>query len=754
MAARTGAIRAGRAFVELFADDSALVRGLRAARYKLRRFGRSVSQLGRRMLGLATAIATPIGLGVREYGRFEEQLARVSTMVDDTGAHMDRFRKALSDMAVEFGVSTETLAGGLYDILSAQIPASQALDVLREGTKGAIGGFADAKTSTSALITILEAYGDQLRDAADASDFLFSVVKRGRLTYEDLASNLGKVAPSAAAAGVSVEEFGAALALITRGMPDTDNATTALANVIETFMKNTDVAKEMAKKLGIEMSTAGLRSDGLLYVIRQLARGDPDTVAKVFPRRRALRGLIIAVQKAEELGVDIEAMTNRAGAAEEAYQKMAHTPLRELARLWEAVKKLGRTIGEAIGGTVKLIAIDLKALIMGIADWVKENRELVTTLVKVVVVVGAVGALLIGLGTSISLLAFALGGLATAASVIGTVMGALAAVIGALMSPIGAVVVAVAALGAYLLHVSGAGAKALGWLGERFSSLKEDALAAFGGIKDALVAGDLGLAAKILWLTLKVEWEKGIRPLKIAWHKFTFGLEAAFEIVTNALVKLWLGLTYKLQEYWARFSGWLKKTHSTVTDWIAKRILDVQGMFDKGFDVDLAKRMVDEAGEAERRRIDRERQQRVQSLEDEHSAAQKLLADEHQRRLANISEEHDERVAAAEEVLAKTREEWKAAIAAARKKREAREAGEPPAPGEPQSDPAKIREMLENVGTTIERGLSVRGTFSAVAAWGLGTGNAMDRTARASEETARNTRKLTDQAAQGQLIFT
>jgi len=54
------------------------------------------------------------------------------------------------------------------------------------------------------------------------------------------------------------------------------------------------------------------------------------------------------VQKAEELGVDIEAMTNRAGAAEEAYQKMAHTPLGELARLWEAIKKLGRTVGDGI----------------------------------------------------------------------------------------------------------------------------------------------------------------------------------------------------------------------------------------------------------------------------------------------------------------------------------------------------------------------------------------------------------------------
>jgi len=40
-----------------------------------------------------------------------------------------------------------------------------------------------------------------------------------------------------------------------------------------------------------------------------------------------------------------------------------------------------------------------------------------------------------------------------------------------------------------------------------------------------------------------------------------------------------------------------------------------------------------------------------------------------------------------------------------------------------------------------------------VAAWGLGTGNTADRIARATEETAKNTRRLTDKAAEGGLVF-
>ena len=57
---QAGAIRAGRAFVELFADDSKLVRGLKRASAKLKAFGESVRNMGLKIAGLGTAIATPL----------------------------------------------------------------------------------------------------------------------------------------------------------------------------------------------------------------------------------------------------------------------------------------------------------------------------------------------------------------------------------------------------------------------------------------------------------------------------------------------------------------------------------------------------------------------------------------------------------------------------------------------------------------------------------------------------------------------
>ena len=108
-------IRAGAAYVELYANDSRLVRGLKRAQARLRAFSASVRDVGFRLVKLSAVFATPLIAGVKVFADFEEQMANVATMLDQPEKHMARFRKGIRDMSIEFGESTEALAGGLYD---------------------------------------------------------------------------------------------------------------------------------------------------------------------------------------------------------------------------------------------------------------------------------------------------------------------------------------------------------------------------------------------------------------------------------------------------------------------------------------------------------------------------------------------------------------------------------------------------------------------------------------------------------------
>ena len=90
MASKAGAIRAGRAFVELFADDTKLQKGLRRASFRLKAFGSSVSGLGRQMVTMSAAAIGPV-VGLLK-------------VFSSLGDQMDK-------MARRTGVSVEALSG-------------------------------------------------------------------------------------------------------------------------------------------------------------------------------------------------------------------------------------------------------------------------------------------------------------------------------------------------------------------------------------------------------------------------------------------------------------------------------------------------------------------------------------------------------------------------------------------------------------------------------------------------------------------
>ena len=78
MSTNPGAIRAGRAFVELFADDSKLVRGLRRAERKVKAFGRSIRTFGLKLMGLGTAVLAPLLGAAKVFASMGDQVAKMA----------------------------------------------------------------------------------------------------------------------------------------------------------------------------------------------------------------------------------------------------------------------------------------------------------------------------------------------------------------------------------------------------------------------------------------------------------------------------------------------------------------------------------------------------------------------------------------------------------------------------------------------------------------------------------------------------
>jgi hypothetical protein len=109
MPASASAIRAGRAFVELFAEDSALVRTLKANEKRLKDFANNIRNVGLGLAGVGAAIIAPLAVAAKTFanvgdsldemsqrtGVSVESLSQLQFGLDLAGSSLEGFEKAV-----------------------------------------------------------------------------------------------------------------------------------------------------------------------------------------------------------------------------------------------------------------------------------------------------------------------------------------------------------------------------------------------------------------------------------------------------------------------------------------------------------------------------------------------------------------------------------------------------------------------------------------------------------------------------------
>jgi hypothetical protein len=441
-----------------------------------------------------------------------------------------------------------------------------------------------------------------------------------------------------------------------------------------------------------------------------------------------------------------------------------------LDKLWKVVKMGVFRVGAALAPVLQRLTDTITGVATKISAWIDRNRQLIVTVMQVAAAILAGGLALAALGTVISGLGSALGVLITVVTGVATVFKLLAGVIAFLLSPIGLVIAAVAALGAYLVYATGMGGKALTWLGEKFNVLKEDALTAYQGIADALAAGDISLAAKILWLTLKMEWTRGINFLEKVWLNFRnffirigydawSGLLAAVEIVWHALEVGWIETVAFLSKAWTKFTSFFSRTWEHMKAWAKKAWTWIKGLFDDSTaesraatyaEIDRQREAaiaeIDNAEQRDLAQREADRQRKREEAARLHEATLAEIGRENLRKHSELDAEYERRMAENESDLEAARDEWKQAIDQARKKRQAKESEAGPEGLDSADDIIdRANQAIAGMGDLLAgqaAKIGAQGTFNAANVLGLQAGGATDRMANGIDKIERNTRPL------------
>jgi len=141
------------------------------------RVTRGFIRMGKRGLVAIAGISAGIVLAMRRAQEFNKQMAQVATLAD---IDLNKMKKQVRSLSVEFGLAKDELTKGLYDAISAGVPKENAFEFLRTASKTAIAGAATTAESVDLLTTAINAFGYEASDAEKVSDILFTAVKQGK----------------------------------------------------------------------------------------------------------------------------------------------------------------------------------------------------------------------------------------------------------------------------------------------------------------------------------------------------------------------------------------------------------------------------------------------------------------------------------------------------------------------------------------------------------------------------------------------
>lgn len=271
-------------------------------------------------LALAAAGVGITAFAVKLSDDFDTAFAEIATIIGQPADNLRDFQDQILRYSETSSASLQEITNATYGAISAGVDYQNSLELIAAAEQLAIAGKADLGETTTALVSTLNAFGASADEAGAYADTFFTAVQLGQTTIPELASTIGRLAPVAAAAGLSFDEMAAAIATITAETgTGTAEAITGIRAAITALLKPTKEAQDVASELGIEFSAAALESKGFSGVLQEVAEatgGNTETIAKLFGSVEALAPVLaLTGNAADKFGENLKAFETNAGAA-------------------------------------------------------------------------------------------------------------------------------------------------------------------------------------------------------------------------------------------------------------------------------------------------------------------------------------------------------------------------------------------------------------------------------------------------------
>lgn len=266
MAGSAGAVRAGGAFVEIFAKDGAFQQAMTRVQNRLKAVGTAMRQMGTNLSIGGAALGAPFVLAAREATGFTLAMAQVRANTGATEEQFQRLNAAARRMGVEMGRSPTETANAMSGLAKAGLDA--------EGTIAAVGPVLalaaadnmELARAVEVVVGTMSQFGMGTADFGSIADRLQAAANASTTSVDAIGESLSYVGPQAQMAGQSFDDVAAALGTLAQGGIRGSMAGTQLARVLDAM--GSEEAKFNALGISVRDASGNLRP--FMDVLRDL----------------------------------------------------------------------------------------------------------------------------------------------------------------------------------------------------------------------------------------------------------------------------------------------------------------------------------------------------------------------------------------------------------------------------------------------------------------------------------------------------
>ncbi len=342
-----------------------------------------------------TVVKTIAGVGITAFVAsstsalldFQGSMSEVFTLLPGiSSTAMEEMSEQVKKVSIDMGVLPEEVVPALYQSLSAGVPKDNVFNFLETANKVATVGVFDLETAVDGLTTVTNSYGSDVIDATKASDLMFTAVKEGKTTFDEMSKSLFNVLPSASASGVAFGDVTAALAAMTsQGIP-TSVATTKLRGAIDELSDTGSKVGGVFEKVSGTSFKAFIAGGGNLQeALQMLEKHANDTnvgINELFNSNDAgSAALALTGKGTEKFTSSLEAMANATGSVQTEFERMDKTIPKRIEQFKAMFQVFKLNVGE-FGLSTLVFAMNTFGKVSGSVSKVLEDNGAQVSLLK------------------------------------------------------------------------------------------------------------------------------------------------------------------------------------------------------------------------------------------------------------------------------------------------------------------------------------------------------------------------------------